>query len=181
MHNFIVRISTIYVWLTFFVGFLVFNLYVMKNAGEHLNESCGNEVKIPDLQVGYSAEQLKNMLNFMSESCRETYIQIATITDSFYPVIYGLFFFFSIAIIYYKTNVPQPKNRLYVFPLFAILADFGENLSIVKLLRSEHMSDAWLNAASIFSLFKWFFIIFSFVLILLGLIRWAMIRFKKPA
>jgi len=182
LHHFILRISTWYVWLAFLLGTLAFNVYVMPKAANTLKASCGENVKIPDLEIGYTGGELKGMISFMTEACRNEYYYIATVTDSFYPLVYGLFLFFTIVILYYKTQVPLSKGKLYVFPIATILADFAENLTIGKLLFSKTPSDDYLyHFASAFSMMKWFFAIASAVLILLGIVRWLLHRFQKTA
>lgn len=180
IHAFILRISTWYVWLIFFLSYSVFAGYVMNNAGQTMKTVCGEQVRVPDIEIGYTAAQLREMIDFMSPECRAEYHFIATVTDSVYPFAYGLFFFFSIVILYYKTKVPAPKFKLYVFPLFAILFDFLENASIDRLLAMEHHPDYMYQMASGFSLAKWFFAFASIVLIVLGIVRWLLVRFKKP-
>lgn len=181
LHNFILRISIWPVWLFFLVADLVFMFYVMPKAAADMKQSCGERVKVPDIEIGYTGEQLRNMLGYMNENCKALYYHIATITDSFYPLAYGFFFFFSIAILYYKTNIPAPKIKFYWFAIVTILFDYAENFTIAKLLKSgSHLSDTWLNVASVFSILKWAFAIACIVLIVLGVIRWLLNRFAKP-
>lgn len=181
LHNFIVRISTWYVWLAFLVGFLVFKIVVVDRAIERMKTICGEMVKVPDMEIGYTGPQLENMLQYMNADCRVEYIRFAQIADVIFPLLYGFLLFFSIVILYYRAGVHVPQRWLYALPIFGIIADYGENFSIVRLLRMTNMDETSLAIASAFSMAKWFFLIASAVLIVLGAIRWLINRFRKTA
>src|SRR5687768_11192421 len=96
IHHFVLRISKWPVWLFFFVASLVFAGYVMNQAAADLRAVCDPETKIPDIEIGYTPDDLRTMLPYLTGTCGETFRRIALVTDSFYPLAYGFFFFFSI-------------------------------------------------------------------------------------
>lgn len=171
-HAFILRITNVYVWLFFFVGYLAFAAYFMPAAANRLETSCGAGVKIPDIEIGYNAAELKSMVAFMHEACREQYLFIATVTDSFYPFFYGGFFLFSLVFLYYKGREPFRMPGLYLPAILAVLFDFAENATLAHIVRHpDTYSGFTAQMASAFSLLKWMFAFAGILLILVGIGR----------
>lgn len=180
IHTFFLRITTVPVWLFFMVASAGMTWYMHTKADRGMKDVCGESVQVPDMQIGYTGEHLRDMLSYMGPECRELYYFIATMLDSVYPVVYGLFFLFSIVLLYYKRQENVRKGNLYLFPILAVVFDFAENISIARLLKlSGNYPDLLLNAASLFSLLKWFFVIGSVVLMVLGLINLSLSKAKK--
>jgi hypothetical protein len=172
LHTFILRITNLYVWLFFFVGYLAFAAYFMPAAVSRLENSCGAGAKIPDTEIGYNAAELKSMVAIMNEVCRGQYLFIATVTDSFYPFFYGGFFMFSLVFLYYKGREPFRMPGLYLPAILAALFDFAENSTLAHIVRHPDTYPGFTaQMASAFSLLKWMFAFAGILLILVGIGR----------
>lgn len=172
-HAWVLRLSTWYVWLFFFAAYVVFAAYVMPGAAGSMQTACGATVKVPDIEIGYNAADLRSMISQMNtEECRNTYLHIATVTDSVYPLVYGFFFFFSIVFLYYKGKNPSRVLWLYLVPIAAMLFDYAENASLAHIVRQhQNFSDFSANLASALSMLKWLFALAGVLVILVGLGR----------
>lgn len=180
IHHFVLRISKWPVWLFFFVAYLVFAGYVMNQAAADLRAVCDPETKIPDIEIGYTPDDLRTMLPYLTGTCGETFHRIALVTDSFYPLAYGFFFFFSIVFLYYKGRNVFAYRGLYLFALVCMLFDYCENATLAYLVK--HASDypeSCLTYASVFSGLKWLFAFICIGLILVGIVRWLIWRFRQ--
>lgn len=180
IHNFVLRISKWPVWLFFFVAYAVFAGYVMNQAATDMRAVCDAETKIPDIEIGYTPDELREMLPYLTGACGETFRHIALVTDSFYPLAYGGFFFFTIVFLYYKGRNLFAYRGLYLFVPICLVFDYCENATLAYLVKQNgNYPESCLTWASVFSGLKWLFAFICIALILVGIIRWLMFRFRK--
>ncbi len=180
LHAFILRITNVYVWGFFLLAYLAMAGYFMPRAAQNLQAACGESVKIPDIEIGYNAAELREMVAFMSPECRREYLFVSAVTDSFYPIIYGLFFMFSAVFVYYKNAYPFGMKGVYLVAPAATVFDFAENLTLGYIVRhADHIPDFAPHLASAFSMLKWLFALSGVLLLLLGVLRWVFWRFVK--
>lgn len=180
LHDFVLRITNVYVWGFFFLAYLAMAGYFMPRAAQNLQNACGESVKIPDIEIGYNAAELREMVAFMDPGCRSEYLFVATVTDSFYPLIYGFFFLFSAVFVYYKNAYPFGMKGLYLVAPAATLSDFAENFTLGYIVRrGGELPDFAFHLASAFSMLKWLFALSGVLLLLLGVLRWVFWRFVK--
>ena len=179
IHPFVLRISKWPVWLFFFLSLLAFAGYVMPKAQEGLAGACGR-LAIPDTEVGYDAAWLRQTLQAMDGPCREAYRRSALLQDALFPVAYGFFLFFSVAVLFYKTRSPFVLRGLYLLPLAGMLCDYGENFTLAFLMDHPAAGAGFLPyIAAAFSALKWFFFYGSLLLLLAGAVRWLVLRFRQ--
>lgn len=177
IHTFALRVSKWPVWAFFFIAFVVFVGYVMPGARERGEAACGKAV-IPDVEVGYGPARLTEILAGMDAGCREAYRSGAFGEDAVFPLVYGLFFFLCIVPLYYKGRSPLEFRGLYLLPLSGILADYGENFTLARLMLKPGYDGPLLYVAVAFSGLKWLFFYASSLLILFGLLRRLVLRFR---
>lgn len=180
IHSFVLRISKWPVWLFFFVAFAVFAGYVMNQAATDVRAVCDAETKIPDTEIGYTPDDLRAMLPYLTGACGEAFRHVALVLDSFFPLAYGGLLFFSIVFLYYKGRGPFAYRGLYVFAPLAMLFDYGENSTLAYLVKQNgNYPEACLTWASVFSGLKWLFVFICMGLIVVGIIRWLMLRYRN--
>jgi hypothetical protein len=180
LHDFILRITHFYVWFFFFAAYLYMAGYVMPKAAQNMENACGESVKVPDVEIGYNAAELKEMIMFMSPDCRKEYLFVSAVTDTFYPFVYGFFFLFSAVYLYYKNANPFGLKGLYLIALAAMLTDFAENFTLRYAVRhADELSNFSLHLASALSLLKWLFALSGLLVLLLGVLRWVYLRFVR--
>lgn len=180
IHAFVLRISKWPVWLFFFVADLFFMGYVMNRAATDMRAVCNAETKIPDIEIGYTPSDLREMLGYLTGECGETFRHIALVTDSFYPLAYGGFFFFSIVFLYYKGPNAFAYRGLYWVAPVCMLFDYLENSTLAYLIKhAGSYPEACLTYASVFSGLKWLFAFLCIALILVGIVRWLMFRLRN--
>lgn len=180
LHDFILRITHVYVWGFFFLAYVAMAGYFMPRAAQTLKSTCGESVKVPDVEIGYNAAELREMITFMNPDCRREYLFVSAVTDSFYPLVYGFFFLFSAVYLYYKNANPFGIKGLYLIALAAMLTDFAENAALRFIIRhADSIADSTLHIASALSMLKWLFALGGLLVLLLGILRWVFWRFVK--
>jgi hypothetical protein len=109
---------------------------------------------------------------------REAMIESHLVFDGFFPLAYGGFLVTAIAWLSGRAFVLDSRWRqLTLVPLFAMLFDYTENLSIVVLMmiydsaNAELVRLAWLVSAA--NLLKWLFVYGSFLVLAIVLIPWV--------
>jgi len=146
--------------LILFIIILGFNGYFMVK----MKSSTGQPPL--DLRFTHSPKVTYKNFDAMSEDQQKRYMIGELTTDIIYPIIYTLFFSFSLLLLF-------KGNQIIPFvPYGAFIMDVFENLSLFTLLKLYPQHINWLAwVSSIFSTLKWLFVMLSFLLIILGLFR----------
>jgi hypothetical protein len=110
-----------------------------------------------DRMMSYGAEDVVAALTAIGEHGRRTYLW-ANAIDMVFPLFYGSFF----AGVLYRFRLREALWILSLMPLFAGLADIGENIQIRTMLQAfPNISDAQASASSVFTQAKWWLIVTS--------------------
>ena len=116
-----------------------------------------------DLYLSYSPDQAYEYLSGLGAKGRMAYARMELTTDLLFPVVYSLAL--TVALVIAARRVLPPDSRLQYlrfFPLLIVIADWGENLSLVVVIRGfPDQLDAIATAASLFTSLKWTFLILA--------------------
>ena len=155
--------------------------YIMPLAGGILALAANNSVMPLDLMFFYTPQQAFEMMDKYGEAGRAIYLRIELTADIIYPVIYTLFYGLLISWLFQRAFKPEsPMQKWNVMPVGAWFFDLLENVGIVSLIGMYPSSSeplAWLTM--LFGSLKWGFFVVTIVLVLVGLVRAAMNRFRK--
>jgi hypothetical protein len=155
--------------------------YVMPVAGAIMALAANNSVLPLDLMFFYTPKRAFDMIEKYGEAGRAIYLKIELSADIIYPIIYTLFYALLISWLFQRGFKPESQMQKWnVIPMGAWLFDLLENAGIVSML-SLHPSQpailAWITM--LFGTLKWAFAFISIGLVLVGLVRAAMNRFRK--
>lgn len=129
------------------------------------------------LSFGFSQDMIMEFFSLRTPAMLEAYKEFNTITDTIYPILYGLQYIFWISYLY-KPFVFKFKwfNLLGILPC---ILDLFENIQLVALtnqyLDNKFISESAVHLASIFSILKWVTSLIIFVIIFAG----AALRIKR--
>jgi len=163
--------------LALFVVFVVFEAVTLPL----LQAAPGSSIVSLDAQFFYTPEKAFSILASYGDAGR-FWIRIYLTWDIVNPILYTLTFSLIISWIFQRSIKPGSKlHKLNVLPVGAGLFDLLENICIVTLLTvypAQPAVVAWLSTVCTIS--KMSFLGMSTLLILVGLVKAAMNRFKKP-
>jgi hypothetical protein len=163
-------------------AFLVFNALILPTAEQHIKAYSGG-VGVLDLQLGYTPDKAYDMVAAYGEQGRQLYAMVEIIADTFYPLIYTLFFCLLISFIYQKTTQVGTKLRLInLVPLLSMGFDYLENSCILTLLLTfPNRYNVVAQIGSVFTLLKWGSLVLVLGVVLLGLMLLLLNRPPKVA
>jgi hypothetical protein len=157
--------------------------YVMPVAGGIMALAANNSVLPLDLMFFYTPEQAFEMIDRYGEAGRSIYMRIELTADIIYPVIYTLFFGLLLSWLFQRGfQHDSPMQKWNIMPVGSFLFDLLENAGIVSMLAmypSQPAILAWLTM--LFGSLKWGFFLLTVALVLVGLVRAAMNRFRRQA
>jgi hypothetical protein len=155
--------------------------YVMPLAMGIMAFAANNSVLPLDLMFFYNPAQAFEMMDKYGEAGRSIYMRIELTADIIYPMIYTLFYGLLLSWLFQRAFKPDSKMQKWnVMPVGAWLFDMLENTGIVSMLMmypSKPEVLAWLTM--LFGSLKWAFFVITIGLVLVGLVRAAMNRFRK--
>jgi len=162
--------------LTVFILAMIIYTVMLTITLPHL-KSIMNGLDVFDMRpMGYSVEEGREILNSLPNSGVEYYRNIQLPLDFIYPGLLAIFGVLSFGYIRKWTKVPA---ILFVFPIFAGMFDYLENIAIYAMLGGMN-SSVVIKTASILSISKSVSTTI-FLFALLGLVTWTVagIIYKK--
>lgn len=128
-----------------------------------------NEMKILDmLPTGYDAEYVQKLFATLGETGRSIYLFQQIPLDILYPGLFAIAYTLLFKIIFSKDNKFQ---NLIVFPIFAGIFDYVENIGIVIMLTIYPLFHPWIaNLTNVFSILKSFSTTLTFIILIIALI-----------
>ncbi len=166
--------------LVFLAGEIFFNAVVLPaQQAKMMAESDGTGPI--DLQIFYTPEKVYSMIETYGEAGRTSYRTFELTGDILYPIIYTLFFSLTITWLFQRGFASDSRMQKYnVVPFGSWLFDLLENLGIVAMVSVYPATPALLaRLSAICTLIKWMFVLLTAILLLLGLVKAAMNRFRK--
>jgi hypothetical protein len=162
------------------VIFLVLFVVVFPAVSMRLKDLSGGEQMI-DLQPGYTPARVFAMVAAFGPEGRSLHMGATLTADLLYPLDYS-FLFALVIISTYRQAFPSGRllPTLALVPFITAGFDLLENAGIVTLLASYPTQPVWIaQAASLFTILKWTFVLLSLLLILIGFIALAVTRLRK--
>lgn len=157
--------------------------YIMPVAGAILALAANNSVMPLDLMFFYTPERAFEMIEKYGETGRSIYFKIELTADIIYPIIYTLFYGLLISWLFQRGFKPDsPMQKWNLMPVGAWFFDLLENTGIVSMLMmypSKPEILAWVTM--LFGSLKWACFVVTVGLVLVGLVKAAMNRFRKQA
>lgn len=167
--------------LLLFIADVLMMVYILPLTAGILAFAANNHVVALDLMFFYTPAEAFAMIEKYGPAGRAFYMKVELSADILYPIIYTLFYGLLISWLFQRAFKPDSKMQKWnVTPVGAWFFDLLENLSIVFLLAaypSQLALVAWLTM--IFGTLKWAFAFLSIGLVLIGLVKAALNRFKK--
>ena len=157
--------------------------YVMPLAAGILAFAANNHVIPLDLMFFYTPAQAFQMIDKYGEAGRALYLKIELTADIIYPIVYTLFYGFLLSWLFQRAfKSASPMQKLNIIPIGAWFFDLLENLGIVSMLAMYPAKPAFLAwLTMIFGSLKWAFFLVTLGLVLIGLVRAVINRFRKQA
>ena len=115
-----------------------------------------------DLYFSYSPDQAYEYLGGLRAKGRSAYARMELTTDLLFPVVYSLALTVVLVMAARRVLPPQDSRLQFLcfFPLLIVVADWCENLSLVVVIHAyPDRVDAIVTAASLFTSFKWTFLV----------------------
>jgi hypothetical protein len=172
--HFLNRYATGWNVLIFFVLQMLFNLVVFPYFQAYGVD--GKALQVLDLRFGFSPDDAYEIINSYGDEGRVKMLFIGQVIDSIYPLVYTLFDILAITFLFNKILPANSQLKsLNLFPVFAMVFDFLENHFVGKLITiyPEH-NDGTVQLASTFNQLKWVCAAIGILLVVIGLIGWAM-------
>jgi hypothetical protein len=144
-------------------------------------ETVSGGVGAMDLLIVYSPDKAYDMVAAYGRWGRQYYATIALTLDTLFPLLLALTFGLILAPLYHQAfSREDVMQRAVVVPVAAMTADLLENIGIVTMLLSypkKLLAVALL--ASAFSTVKWTALAAEAVLVIVGLVAWAIQRVRR--
>jgi len=163
------------------VIFLVLFLVVFPLVTARLNMLSGGVAMI-DMQPSYSPTQVFQMVASYGPEGRPLYILSTLTADLLFPLDYSLLLSLLI-VATYRQAFPGGRllRTLALIPFLTAGFDLLENAAIVTLLSTYPQQLTFIaQLASLFTTFKWAFVLISLVLVLIGFVGLAAARLRQP-
>jgi hypothetical protein len=155
--------------------------YIMPLAGGLLALAANNSVTPLDLMFFYTPDKAFEMIDKYGEAGRALYLKIELTADIIYPIIYTLFYGLLISWLFQRAFRSDSKMQKWnIMPVGAWFFDLLENVGIVSMLSiypTKPAILAWITM--LFGSLKWAFFLVTVGLVLVGLVKAAMNRFRK--
>jgi hypothetical protein len=163
--------AKIHVLVILLLGYIVFAAFVLRWAESQIKDFSGGTGPL-DLVFNYSSDQVYQMLKSYNGEGREFYAIIELTADMVYPIIYSLFLSLLIIFLCKKLYIQDRIIKVaFVVPVIALAADCCENICItVMLLNYPYKLNTVAEAANIFTMIKWVFLMASIMLVLTALL-----------
>jgi hypothetical protein len=147
-------------WKTFIPALLIYVVfagYVMPQGAKAIQKVCGKKVEILDLQFSYTPERAKAILSEYTFLGRCEAAKFELWGDTLYPIAYTFLFLTIMGWVFKSLAVYDFRVRyIHLFPFLVLIADYSENVGIIKMLKTyPNFSDSLVAVSSLFTSLKW--------------------------
>ena len=160
--------------------FVLFTALALPSIAKYTADMIGVS-ESPDTSFSFDINGLYSLLQSYGKDGRRFYIVMRWTFDVVWPFIYTVFLVGTIAYLSRRSNCKFGFKPLYV-PIFAVMFDFLENIfaTIVMAIYPTEV-DLFGYLLFISSIIKWGLISFSFIIVVVFLIRFIVKVVKKDA
>jgi hypothetical protein len=171
--DFFYRFSTGWIALIGTVIFVAFSVMALPTQSAQ-TETYSHGLGSPDTTLFYNSKTIIGMAEAYGEEGRAAYLQARWTFDLAFPLVYTFFMITSISFLFARCSWNSSRIRLLnLAPLAALVFDLAENTSASVVMAAFPQQHTWGQfLAPIFTPIKWFFVTFSLLLVLLGLVSW---------
>ncbi|GGD53643.1 hypothetical protein GCM10011514_17220 [Emticicia aquatilis] len=134
-----------------------------------------------DLSFGFTPDKGYSIIESYGEKGREIYLFVESFVDVIYPIIYTLSFIMLVSFLFKKNQWQMQRfSVINVIPIGGLIFDLCENYGIVQMLRAfPEKVEFWATFASNSGLIKWIFAGITVLMVLCGLVGWAIKALKN--
>lgn len=168
--------STSLVTVLGLIVFIVFTATVLPTQSEKAREESGESS--PDMSFFFTAEELYQIAESYGVDGREAYVRARFTFDLVWPIVYTLFLSTSTSWLISRSfdsdSVIQQANMV---PVIGMTLDYLENISAsIIMLRYPARTPIIDSATVLFTPMKWIFVGGSFVILVIGLVKYGLKR-----
>lgn len=147
---------------------LVFVFYLIPKFGVYPFQE---NVRLLDLRFWYRPIDVFYLLSQLGANGRDAYRFFTIFIDMLYPLVYGFWFYLSLAFLLKKIFQNNSKLLgLRFIPFAIVLSDYVENLNILYLLNTfPKINEASAIIGAIASFLKWIFVILTILIIIIAI------------
>jgi hypothetical protein len=155
------------------ISYLLLGILIMPRLTPLIEQNSG--LSILDLRFGYSSKSATELFEKIGPIGCSNYLKFTATADMAYPLVYGLFLSLFISYLFEKAFRKTYEFRmLNLLPLLIVVADYVENFSIIILLNQHPiLSENLVKIASNATLIKWGAVVFSILVVFIGLFGWS--------
>ncbi len=149
--------------------FILFMILILPQQAVEAERAAGGAGS-PDTSFFYNADDLFQFAEAYGEEGRAAYVRARWTFDLIYPLVYTFFLITTLSWLYsYATPGGSPWRLVNLLPLLGMAFDYLENTAAtVVMLRYPEMVLLAARITPILSLVKWFFVMASFLMLILG-------------
>jgi hypothetical protein len=166
------RLSTGWVTLAALVIFIVFMALVLPGQASKAEEASSGAGS-PDTSYVYSPQDLYDIAEAYGDDGRQVYVRMRWTFDLAFPLVYGFFLITSISWLFTRGFPENSRWQLAnLAPVLGVLFDLLENTSTsIVMARYPLETPMFVWLAPVFTFVKWIFVLGSFVLLVIGLVK----------
>jgi len=177
--NFVKKTSTGKKTLIFFLIFLAFNFLFNLFIIPQFNTYSGN-ISMLDVSRGYDIHLAEKFITKTPKEALSFYLRCFLPVDLVFPIIYALFFSFTLAFLFSKLTLKTNKiELLLLFPFLMAATDYIENIGIAfMIVMNPKFNNVFAAVIMFFSSLKWHLggiislsIIITFIILMIKIIK----------
>lgn len=155
------------------VLFIFFLVLILPNSSQKSSDLLG-DAKLPDTSLFYSGQEIYQTAGTIGEEGRAFYVRQRITYDFIWPLVYAWFLYSCLHLVFQNSNQEVLINSIRWLPIIGLGFDYAENAFaiIIMLFYPTQLvfAEKWLP---IISLIKWSAIATAFILIVTGVVIWA--------
>ncbi len=162
------------------VIFLIFTALALPNQASQ-SEAITGDAGSPDMSFYYTAADLYDFAENYGETGRQAYIRARFTFDLAWPIVYGFFLIMGISWIFRRAFMADSHWQLAnLVPVLGVILDYLENIAAsLVMFRYPDPTPVVDSLAPVFTMLKWIMVGGSFVLLLAGIVVWAVRRVTR--
>lgn len=181
LSDWITQKSTSLVTVSTLILFIVFTVTVLPTQSEQAKIQSGDTS--PDMSFFFTLEELYNIAESYGEEGRVAYVKARFTFDLVWPIVYTLFLASGISWLYSNSfSTDSMIQRANLVPVIGMFLDYIENITAsIVMLRYPARTSMVDIATVIVTPFKWVFVGGSFLALMIGIVKYGLIKVRKNA
>lgn len=177
--DWIMRKSTSKVTVSTTILFLVFTATVLPGQSKQARDQSGDTS--PDMSFFITVEELYKIAESYGENGRDAYIRARFTFDLVWPIVYTFFLASGISWLFLRSSLSETNfQKANLIPVIGMVLDYLENISAsIVMLRYPSRTQFFDIATIIATPLKWVFVGGSFLILLIGFVKYGLRGRKK--